>query len=149
MKKPFQIEALKKTLQGRLSGSPVSLAYLYGSYASGTFTDRSDIDIALVFREKIDNRNALKYELNLAVWLDDKFKAEFDVRNITNAPLKIQGEVVTHGILLYSSDEDFRIKYEVRIRNRYFDFLPSLRTMQKIFFQSIKERGLLDTTTNH
>ncbi len=143
MKKSFQIKPLKKALEEKLAGSNVKLAYLYGSYASGTYNDRSDIDIALVYEKDMDNRYTLKYELNLAVLLDDVFNAEFDIRNITIAPLKIQGEVVTHGILLYSSDEDFRINYEVRIRSRYFDYLPYLEAMQKIFFQSIKERGLI------
>ena len=89
----------------------------------------------------------MKIELNLAAWLDPIFHADFDVRSINRAPLKIKGEVVTRGILLYSADESFRVSFEVDTRKRYFDFLPALKYMRRIYLQSVKERGLIDTTT--
>ena len=54
----------------------------------------------------------------------------------------IRGEVVTHGILLYSPDEDFRIQFETTTRSAYFDFLPVAAMIQQEYFDRLYERGL-------
>lgn len=64
--------------------------------------------------------------------------ANIDVRSINEAPLRVQGEVVTTGRLLYSKDEDFRVAYEVHTRKRYFDFQPVLEMMRDSYFARLE-----------
>ncbi|MGC9522299.1 MAG: hypothetical protein ACP5HG_10535 [Anaerolineae bacterium] len=61
---------------------------------------------------------------------------------INEAPLIFRGRVVTEGILLYASDEEARIDFEVKTRLRYFDYLPVYREMRDTFLAAIRERGL-------
>jgi len=42
-----------------------------------------------------------------------------------------------------SKDENLRISFETFIRDRYFDYLPALRSMRRIYFTSIKDGGLI------
>lgn len=71
-----------------------------------------------------------------------------DVRTIDTAPLRVQGMVLTRGILLYTRDEGFRVSYEVLTRKRYFDFQPTLKMMRRAYFAqmetALKEKGLYD-----
>ena len=50
--KTFLIQAAKK--------HPIRSAYLFGSYAKGIQRDYSDIDIAAVFSEAIEQKNIMK-----------------------------------------------------------------------------------------
>lgn len=76
----------------------------------------------------------------------EKCNLTFDVRPIDNAPLRVKGEILTEGILLYSSNEDFRVDFETTTRDRYFDFKPSLNYIREIYFESIKKRGIYGKT---
>jgi predicted nucleotidyltransferase len=137
----------KKEFQSYLSyiltNFPVVMAYLYGSYVKGTHDINSDIDIALVLENNLNQLKILKIELQIAVLLDKKYQSKFDIRCINNAPLRVKGEVVTSGRLIYCSNENFRISFETFIRDRYFDFLPAIRSMRRIYFDSIKTGGLV------
>lgn len=126
-----------------LAKFPVGLAYLYGSYVKGTQSSNSDIDIALVLKKNLKPLERLKVEMQVASLMDKKFQSKFDIRCIDNAPLRVKGEIITRGQLIYCSDENFRISFETFIRDRYFDFLPSLHSMRRIYFTSIKSGGLI------
>ena len=135
---------LRADLPGILSAYPVMLAYLYGSVAEGRATTSSDVDIALVFiaESNLTSYERIRAELNITAEVERLCGiAEADVRSIDNAPLKVQGRVITAGILIYSRDESFRITYENRIRSRYFDYLPTAHMIQKEFYKRIEQEG--------
>lgn len=138
------LSKMKQTFYDILHNSPVNLAYLFGSYADGTHTKDSDIDIALVTKEAFDKLTMFRKEIKIAAQLDKRLNNSFDVRFINDAPLEVKGNIVTHGKLLYCSDEDFRISFETRVRMRYFDYIPALRSMRETYFVSIKNGGLID-----
>ena len=135
---------LRTDLPGILSAYPVMLAYLYGSVAEGRATPSSDVDLALVFDADSDltSYERIRIELNITSEMELRCGiAEADVRSIDIAPLKVQGRVITAGILIYSRDESFRIGYENRIRSRYFDYLPTAHMIQKEFYKRIEQEG--------
>ncbi len=115
----------KTKLAGILSSYPIVAAYLFGSAAEGRATPLSDVDIALVIDQvKFSNSNRLQLELEIEDQISQVCKIpNADVHIINDAPLVIQGEVLTNGILLYSHDEEARVDYETRTRMEYFDFL--------------------------
>ena len=136
--------SLKVCLNRILPRYPVNLAYLFGSTAAGKATPLSDVDIALVLPdEQVDPGNLLSLELQLADEISRLLEIEeVDVRVINSAPLMVRGEVVTHGILLYSTDEDFRVEFETSTRSAYFDFLPIAAMVRREYFDRLYERGL-------
>jgi len=135
---------LRAELPGLLVEQPVMLAYLYGSVAEGYALPTSDVDVALVLSPDhgLSSYQRLRLELKLAAELEARCGWDpVDVRSMNDAPLMVQGKVVTEGILVYLRDEDFRVEYETLTRKRYFDFLPVARLMRRAYFEHM-ERDL-------
>ncbi len=132
------LDCLRSRLPEILDGRPGMLAYLYGSVAEGYALPDSDIDIALVLTENhgLSAYERMRLELAIGADVEDRCHLrEADVRSIDDAPLMVQGTVLTEGLLLYARDEDFRVEYEVLTRKRYFDFLPVHRQMQRAYLE--------------
>ncbi|MFQ5812611.1 MAG: nucleotidyltransferase domain-containing protein [Anaerolineae bacterium] len=132
---------LRLCLPEILKHHPVLLAYAYGSVAAGCPTPLSDVDIALVLSPDcgLDAYQRFMLELEIAAEIERHCGIQnADVRSINDAPLRVQGQVVTRGRLLYSKDTDFRVAYEVRTRKRYFDFRPVLVMMREAYFARLE-----------
>jgi predicted nucleotidyltransferase len=150
------IETLKKHLPAILRDRPVMMAYAYGSMAEGCPLPFSDVDVALVLRrdaglsayQRFSLESDIAAELERACGIQDA-----DVRSVDHAPLRVQGHVLTRGLLLYSRDEDFRVAYQVRTLKRYFDFQPTLTMMRQAYFArmeaDLRKKGLYGRTDDH
>jgi uncharacterized protein YutE (UPF0331/DUF86 family)/predicted nucleotidyltransferase len=128
---------LTSILPDLLAGQPVQLAYLYGSAASGQMHQWSDIDIGVVFEPAapLDDYQRFMLTISVEADLEQYYKLPTcEVRRIDNAPLPVQGKVVTAGKLLYCKDQAFRIAYETQIRQGYFDFLPMIVQQRDAYF---------------
>ncbi|MBS1253289.1 MAG: hypothetical protein MAG451_02338 [Anaerolineales bacterium] len=131
---------LKQHLPGTLEPYPVVLAYLYGSVAEGRPTPLSDVDIALVLASEtsLNAYQRFMMELDIEAELERRFGIpDTDVRSINDAPLRVQGTVITRGKLLYSADDDFRAAFEGNTRKRYFDLQPILAENREAYFARI------------
>lgn len=150
------IDTLRLHLPELLEPHPVLLAYAYGSIAAGYPTPFSDVDIALVLEPQceLDPYQRFMMELEIQAELEQRCGIRnADVRSINDAPLRVQGRVVTEGLLLYSKDETFRVTFEARTRKRYFDFQPVLRMMREAYFAQLgsepgsRERTMVQRAT--
>ncbi len=144
------VERLRKDLPVILQDRPVVLAYLYGSAATGHVHPFSDVDIALVVSPDctLGAYERFRLEAEIAVEIESRCGVrEADVRIINEAPLSVQGRVVTEGCLLYAKDDDLRVAYEVHTRKRYFDFQPVLAMMRRAYFArleaDLRKKGVL------
>jgi len=65
----------------------INLLILFGSYARGNYSDNSDIDLAILFKENNFNKN---YGLNMRIELSNTFssslKKECDIILINQSP---------------------------------------------------------------
>lgn len=119
----------------------VQLAYLYGSVARSQALPGSDVDVAVVLARGLPPLDTLRLELELELALIDAVGLpNVDVRVVNEAPLLLQGMVVTEGILLFARDEAARVAYEASTRNRYFDYLPGARAMAATFAGALRKR---------
>lgn len=114
--------------------SNVTAVYLFGSRAKGTATARSDIDLAVLLREKPE----YDYRLRVMSELSGLLKTEVDVLVLDQCGILLQRQVLKHGIVLYERDRRARIAFEIRSRKIYFDFLPAHR----LFVRKMEERLL-------
>ena len=124
----------------------VAAAYLYGSVARGETTSLSDVDIALLFSEGLDERARREALVRAASelargavekWLDMR---DFDVRDIEELPLVVQGRILTEGRLVHSNDDVRRVRFEISTRMHYFDFLPFHRRDVEEGLRSLRRR---------
>jgi predicted nucleotidyltransferase len=134
---------LRRHLPTILEDLPVQVAYLHGSAVRGGMTASSDVDIALLATQELPPQERLRLMLDLSLELEERCDLrEADVRIIDDAPLVLQGRVVTEGILLYSRDEAERVRYETATRMRYFDYLPIHQQLRDAFLANVREQGL-------
>jgi len=134
---------LLQTLPDVLESQPVQLAYLYGSTVAGRTTPFSDVDIALLTTEPLTPLARLRLIQHVQMRLyDDCDLDNIDVRIINDAPLVLQGRVVTDGRLVYARDEQARVDFETTTRMSYFDYLPIHQQLQAAFFDTLRTRGL-------
>lgn len=103
----------------------IAAAYLYGSAATGSTTSLSDLDVAILFAEEVDDGSRRLIASSLAADLARSFPGRaIDVRDLDELPLVVQGRVLTEGILCGANDPVRRVRFETGTRMRYFDFLP-------------------------
>lgn len=109
---------------------PVAAIYLYGSAARGRVTGLSDLDVAVLYCEGVaqDRRwrelPRLGSTIARSLAVEGTGAPDVDVHDLASMPIAVQGRVLTEGVLVLSTDEVRRVRFEERTRRRYFDFLP-------------------------
>lgn len=120
----MSVEEIKKLLIPVWEKHPeVIAAYLFGSRVGDEVSPLSDYDFAVMLEDGEKNN-----------WLDRKFilysdicrvlktdKVDVVVLNVLKNEI-IAYDVLTKGVLLYDSDSDKRIEFEVRRLHRAIDF---------------------------
>mgnify|MGYP000011035284 CR=1 FL=1 len=98
--------------------------YLFGSYANDQMTPLSDIDIAvLTGQPENDKKKMLDFDFLVEADLIHHLpEYKFDVRNLNQAPVLIQGKIVTEGKLLFTKDQHKLSDFEEYVILRYLDF---------------------------
>jgi len=107
------VQILTKHLQDELN---VEFAYLFGSYADGTFSDRSDVDVAL-YLKKVDFDTQLKMNFDLSKLL--KKDVDLVVLNKTRN-LYLLDDILQKGVLLKDSDK--RVDFELKKHHQILDY---------------------------
>lgn len=82
MKKATIIKGLKNFFQSHAEKYQVSLAFLFGSWAAGIPKSESDIDIAVVFKDKPSEDEIFNRVTNLSSCLAKNLDAEVNVLSI-------------------------------------------------------------------
>lgn len=105
-------------------------AYLFGSFARGTATSTSDVDIGLLFREPVagrlgDRRFTIEREL------ERRLGRSVQAVVLNDAPVDLVHRVFRDGVLVVDRDASARIQFEVAVRNHYFDLLPILELYRR------------------
>ena len=92
----------------------VLAVYLYGSYAKKTNQPQSDLDLAVLFKEKLENPGLI---LQLAAQLQQLLTnhVQVDLRQIDLdlSPVFL-AQVISQGKIVYSAYEPGRIDFEVK-----------------------------------
>lgn len=106
----------------------VLAVYLYGSFVKDQTHKRSDIDFGILFDPPIETYHRLgKISGNLYDLLN--LKTEVDVRDISLDNSSVYLRNVVKGKLIYSRDEIKRIKFEVKVMQKFRDeeYLRNIR----------------------
>lgn len=127
-----QQPAVMECARTALEGDPrVLVAYLFGSFARGTASKHSDIDIGVLFAERIPPRiDGPLAQLRDAV--ERACHRPCDLIDLTAAPADLVHRVLRDGALLVERDRSARCAFEVARRNEYFDLLPYLLEYRRV-----------------
>jgi len=139
--RPIDIGELEKSIRTICETHTIVLAYLFGSYATGTPGILSDIDIAVLAREPLDWRVLVRIAGDLAGLLEDEAIGLVD---LAHAPDHLAHRVLRDGMCLYAKDLPTRIDYEVAVEMRYGDAEP----LRREYLRAL-ERRIEDGTFGH
>ena len=110
----------------------VLFAYLYGSYAYGSVSPGSDIDVA-VYLKPSDMKNFIKKEQELTSTLATKVHNDrIDLRILNGSPFLLQYSVIKEGIPFFVRDARERVDFETRVMERFFELKPYLDEYKRI-----------------
>ena len=111
-----QLAALFEKYKGK-----ILFAYCFGSLVKGNSSPLSDIDLAFYVKPEND-----LFDLKLALYTDcSRLLHRDDLGIIILNALKnliLADEIVTKGVLIYDSQPEQRINYEIRIHHQALDF---------------------------
>lgn len=111
-------------------GTPIVLAYAYGSRLSGRPRPDSDLDIGY-YQNPPKPALSLREEMILATRLSEKTDLDVDLRNLADAPLELRGRILEEGRRVYCADEVFRVNLERRTLSTYHDYKDVFRQMHE------------------
>ena len=136
------IDALARACDLAFSGTPVFLAYVYGSRVWGQPRPDSDLDVGYYCRrDPAGARLPLSEELRLAGLLSDAVGLEVDLRCLGDAPLGLRGRVLEEGRRVYVSDEVARVNLERDLLGEYHDYKPELEALRELRFAALAKRA--------
>lgn len=117
-------ERLRAVAGDLLADRPVVFAYLFGSHARGQARVDSDVDVAMYLSREVDDSRYLSLSLEIGGQLAYRSGiGPIDgVVVLNNAPLRLIGRVLRDAQVIYCRDDVARIRYEVEMRARAFDF---------------------------
>jgi len=101
--------------------------YLFGSYANGTHNENSDVDVAVLYRNKLDSVELLKKKEDLFLMLD-RMVDLVDLQDVSDV---FAFEIINHSKILKSSK--FSKNYEYRVWLRYLDLQEDRKEIIKGF----------------
>jgi len=132
------IVRLAKAAAQAFAGTPIVLAYAYGSRVWGTPHAASDLDVGYYLAPGGTARRLRGIvELRLADRLSEVMGYEVDLRGLADAPLGLRGRVLEEGAHVYCSDEVARVTIERDLLGRYHDYKPELEALRALRFAAL------------
>lgn len=130
---PLEKKLLTETVKLLRDTVSPQLIYLFGSTAKGTAHAKSDLDIAFLTSANLD-----EYEVfMIAQQLATKLNRDIDLVDLRKASTVFQGQIVATGKIIYCTDEQARMNYEMRVLKMY----AKLGEERKLIIDDIEESG--------
>jgi predicted nucleotidyltransferase len=145
LKQKRKMKQLTKEEQKKLNEifkeNQVVFAYLFGSAAQGKTGPLSDIDMAILFSEKIRKEDYFNKELRLATEIGKLFKIDrVDIINLetTRSPL-LKQRAVLKGKPIFVADKKKKFALERKILQEYENTKHLRKVQNEIMRRQIKE----------
>ena len=120
--------------------TPVVVAWLFGSRASGRVHARSDIDIAVLFAPETTPEERERWRLELIGRLSAAYRSDaIDLAVLNDAPPLLRYEALRPRHVLYNRNDEERVAFEVRTMQEWFDWAPRYRRMLRARMKQFAE----------
>lgn len=117
----------------------VLVAYLFGSQIKDKANKYSDIDIAVLFDNKVDKKNYTDKQIALASGLSEALNKEIDIIILNQASLFLKYHILKEGMKIYEKPGRNEHNFEALAIIQYFDFLPIKSRIENGILSKIKE----------
>ncbi len=134
-----QIDVLQQFLEQQ---SAIIAGYVFGSFAKGTQSGASDIDIAVQLSSRVAPDAYADLAGRYTVELSERLGRETDVIVLNEAPPFLKFQVFRYGQRLFERDQKQSRSFLAASLLEYFDFEPLKRAMEQRIVQRLKEQPL-------
>lgn len=118
----------------------VVAVYLFGSTAKNRETKKSDLDLAVLFSDGIDQYERFQEKLQIANDLETNIGTKIDIVDLRSAELFFVHQAMKEKILLYERDLSSRVYFEVMARKYYFDHILTYQQYHRQARKRLRER---------
>lgn len=126
-----------------LADEPAVLAaYLFGSAASGRAHRFSDVDLAVLWTERLTAEQMFHRELDLGARLEEALNTRVDLVSLNRAAPFVAFQVLKTGVLILDRDTDTRSLFVMRALNTYYDMQPYYDYWNACALERFQQRGL-------
>jgi len=115
--------------------SNIEIAYLFGSYADGTYNENSDIDIAVIYKEGMDEYDHAGKNLDVSKIFE---YIDVDYIDLEKINVFLQFEILKKGKLIYCTNEEKLTKFMRKVQDQYIEMDYE---RQKYFKYVLNEEG--------
>lgn len=121
----------------------IKIAYLFGSYADGTYNENSDIDIAVIYKGDMDEYDHAGKSLDVSKIFNYMHVDYIDLEKVN---VFLQFEILKKGKLMYCEDEDYLIDFTRKVQEQYIE----MDYERQKYFKAVlgEERGTYGTKQN-
>lgn len=118
----------------------VTLAYLFGSQATGKAGPLSDVDIAVLFADGLSSSTRFHLRCRLIAELMGVFRRnDVEVVDLAEASPLLRNQVRRYGQLLYCQDDRQRVRFQTEALRDYLDTRPIRQVQQYYLIKKIRE----------
>jgi len=119
-------------------GDKIVASYLFGSFAMGTNTPLSDIDIAVLFDKDLSKKIMEELENEILDGLMKMFKTdEIDLVILNHAPLSVRYGVLKTAKMVYCSNIEKTVDFQTEVFSKYLDIKPYREEFYREFLKSL------------
>lgn len=137
-------EILAKIFQFFKTQKGVVAVYLYGSQAKKTAIKKSDLDLTVLFNKPLKRpTKILELGVKLQKLLGNKIRIDLREINLSLSPVFL-GEVISTGQIIFCSNEEARIAFEVSAM-RIIDDAEEIRKINLFYLQKSLQEGTYGT----
>ncbi|MDP6353828.1 MAG: nucleotidyltransferase domain-containing protein [Planctomycetota bacterium] len=123
---------------GILSKQGARFAYVFGSRADGTAGDESDIDLAVYF-DGGDPTDRFRRSSEIQIEIQRLFPVPVEVVVLNDATPVLRFEAMRPSKVIYCTDEDFRLRRELRWFREYEEYTYRQDQYMKILAEELEE----------
>jgi predicted nucleotidyltransferase len=137
------LDRLRAATAEVFAGTPIYLAYAYGSRVYGVPRAGSDLDIAY-YSDAGDESALQQFEHALAMEAElcKRTGLSVDLRDFRRAPLELRGRVMVEGVRIYCGDRVKQVNLERDTLSRYQDYKETFARMHTARLKNMAARGL-------
>ena len=142
LKPPDKKEIVSMLQETLTAQQDLVAAFLFGSVAQDKAHQQSDLDIAILFDQQLDQQSRFERTLAIGALLENRLPFAVDVVVLNSAPLLLQFQILQHGELIIEQDRTQRCLFQMQRMSRYYDAKPYLDSVREQTIRRIQEKGL-------
>lgn len=108
----------KKFLEYIKNEKNIKVAILFGSYANDTYDENSDVDIAVIYKENMDEYEHAGKSIDVSKVFGD---TPVDYVDLEKTNIFLQFEIIDKGRIIYCENEEEFMKFSRQVQDKYIE----------------------------